>query len=1066
MSEAPFIARNVQFSGSSPGGGHGSASFDVFTGNAYLAPHHSLKKGEWVVIYDDAHELYEGEIFSVKPSVDSSGQHKFSVVCGGLISVAGQRADVSATWVHRGSEGWIRRPGTPSGLGNVNLDTGIELRISAGATEVVTGNLATNQLCAVFALDGGLSDDVISHVDCAGLYAVDVEGAKAWTWTLWANTATNAISFGLGPAWTKLVEGATGNSALWGNDGSCHYPTLGGGTWKVLALVLSSPATVPTADKFFKLTTCDIFCGGRTTKPRIDEAMVALATRTGLALTSYSEAVGGMLDDLRVGNGSAKVTVAAGLDYLAKLHAQPFEWGFWDEKTFTCKPLALAPNDSHTVVVGGNRPGLESWDVVESDEGLPDYVCVLFGNLPDKGDATLPEAWPRRIYRPALPVPADTARLNIATLDFTDRILSDVSAAAIGDNRLGAGLTAPLFGFLVDMDPFARQTAGDAPGGFATGGTVTYDGDYTVHKFTSSGNLVIPAGASATAEVLVVGGGGGGAAGGGGAGGYLSGTQIVAGTMAVTVGGGGTGVNPDTAVGGSGGFSEFGSRRSSGGGGGASINGNGVDGGSGGGGSWAYVYWAHADTVGGNASGTPATQGNRGGGNAGWHGSEPYPSGGGGGAGGVGGSATGDGAAAFGAGGIGLSNSITGSSATYAVGGVGTHSHAGNGSAAGANTGNGGGACGRSDGGGTYLGGNGGSGIVVIRYLTGFNCTTTTTGWLGSNSPADPTRLVFDGSNDYVTFYDLAALDLGSGNRSVAAWVKFNVVNAQQAIFSKMLNSGTNIGWEFRLETDGKLMAAVNQDAASVYRNAKDTAALTAGLWYHVAAVYGAGAWTLYVNGAARSISAGTAGGVPSSDNSTAACLGSRAAAALWLNGSLQRTTVWGRALTAGEVANLYGAGMAAYTRSMANGTVVLKGTCQTRKGSPVPAHHVRAGWSIQNVEAGSGQPLYVTGHSVDLADKRNALTIGVDWMEEEIGVRMGELLAVPATATEDEELPTDPEVDDPGMTDPGIIVEPPPPPPVVPPPIIPPIVPPVVPPVIPPWKPPPKPPPPPPRTR
>jgi len=134
---------------------------------------------------------------------------------------------------------------------------------------------------------------------------------------------------------------------------------------------------------------------------------------------------------------------------------------------------------------------------------------------------------------------------------------------------------------------------------------------------------------------------------------------------------------------------------------------------------------------------------------------------------------------------------------------------------------------------------------------------------------------------------------------------------------------------------------------------------------------------------------------------------------ATFLAGGLGRSTVWGRALSAAEALAAYNAGQSAFSRSLAKGTIVITGEVQDRKGAPVPAIHVRAGWGIQNLDY---QPdpalpppvLAITGHSVDLAGKRNALTIGQDWMEREIGVRMAELLAMPATPVPDE-APTDP---------------------------------------------------------
>ena len=51
----------------------------------------------------------------------------------------------------------------------------------------------------------------------------------------------------------------------------------------------------------------------------------------------------------------------------------------------------------------------------------------------------------------------------------------------------------------------------------ATGGTVTTDGDFKVHTFTSSGNFVVtnPSSSVSSIEYLIVAGGGGGGAGGG-----------------------------------------------------------------------------------------------------------------------------------------------------------------------------------------------------------------------------------------------------------------------------------------------------------------------------------------------------------------------------------------------------------------------------------------------------------------------------------------------------------------------------------------------------------------------
>ena len=232
----------------------------------------------------------------------------------------------------------------------------------------------------------------------------------------------------------------------------------------------------------------------------------------------------------------------------------------------------------------------------------------------------------------------------------------------------------------------------------ATGGTITTDGDYKVHSFTSTGNTNFVVSSTTLdygeADVLVVAGGGNGGYGassvagaGGGAGGmiYQKGYGITAGTHVVTVGAAAT-------------DSSFGSITAKAGGN-AAFGNVGASGGSG------------AGRAGGGAGAAGiAGQGYAGGQGSGTVGVSVVAGGGGGGAGGVGGNAPGP---AGGAGGAGLANSITGSSVTYATGGAGSYHNGPAGGSTAANLGNGGAGWGGGQNGG---GSAGGTGIVIIRY--------------------------------------------------------------------------------------------------------------------------------------------------------------------------------------------------------------------------------------------------------------------------------------------------------------------------------------------------------------
>ena len=269
-------------------------------------------------------------------------------------------------------------------------------------------------------------------------------------------------------------------------------------------------------------------------------------------------------------------------------------------------------------------------------------------------------------------------------------------------------------------------------------GTKTYQDigglNYTTYTFTSNGYFNVT-GDTINVSVLVIAGGGGGASGGGGAGGLIFDNEfdVSAGDYNVFIGTGGTAGSSRGAKGGNGVNSSFSTLIAVGGGGAGYIsNDDGTDGGSGGGGTGEDT----TETFGGSGI---VGQGNDGGGNGNNRGA-PYASGGGGGAGEAGANASSDaisgdggdglsftifnGTALFYAGGGGGGASVTGTAGTGGVGGGGDGTLDGIGLAGTTNTGGGGG--------GSRLnidtaGGVGGSGIVVIRYLTSLDDSPTVT---------------------------------------------------------------------------------------------------------------------------------------------------------------------------------------------------------------------------------------------------------------------------------------------------------------------------------------------------
>ena len=324
-----------------------------------------------------------------------------------------------------------------------------------------------------------------------------------------------------------------------------------------------------------------------------------------------------------------------------------------------------------------------------------------------------------------------------ATWRNTNAITNLTLRASNGSRTFDAGTTVDLYG----IKSGAQKAFG--------GNTVTTDGNYWYHTFKTSGTFLLQQPTSV--DYLVVAGGGGGNAygSGGGAGGLRSTVTATGGggslesallmspgSHTVIVGAGGSAGSTSPANSSNGSNSVFSTITSTGGGG--VLTSTGQTGGSGGGSNFVSAGYGN-----GNGGAGTAGQGFAGGASQDL---AMYPGGGGGGAGAVGTTGTygNPSGTVGGAGGVGIATSISGSSVYYAGGGGGglwynTGGYASNTGGAGgnggggrgpagagvhdaqsgtANTGGGGGGSGSSSGsaGALQQSGNGGSGIVIVRY--------------------------------------------------------------------------------------------------------------------------------------------------------------------------------------------------------------------------------------------------------------------------------------------------------------------------------------------------------------
>lgn len=462
-----------------------------------------------------------------------------------------------------------------------------------------------------------------------------------------------------------------------------------------------------------------------------------------------------------------------------------------------------------------------------------------------------------------------------------------------------------------------------------------------------------------TVEVLVVAGGGGGGGyyvgGGGGAGGLLSGSvQLTPQSYAITVGAGGAGAPLNSGTAGTNGSNSlaFGLTAIGGGGGGSyPATPTSISGGSGGGAP--YLGTSGAGTTGQGFAGGATNSG-------------PNQGGGGGGAGGVGTSTLGISPTVGPAGGPGMSSSITGTAVLYAGGGggggdiYGGSGGSGIGGAGGggptggqgaiygggaigstsgtdalANTGSGGGGAGGYST--SIKGGNGGSGIVIVRYkgsqrATGGTVTfvnghtihtfTTSGTFTPNGAPGTGTiwtdvskngnsgtlingaqynntngdSFIFDGVNDYVNCPNSSSLNV-TESITMESWIYPTAYKTSGGAGGMIV---TKLTYYMELAGSGVIRVYFYGLSSEGYHNGTINIPLNS--WSHVVGMRDKvnNSIKIYVNGILdREISSIT-GNVAS--NSVQVTIGSYTGPGYEYTGKIANTKIYNRALTALEV--------------------------------------------------------------------------------------------------------------------------------------------------------------------
>ena len=182
------------------------------------------------------------------------------------------------------------------------------------------------------------------------------------------------------------------------------------------------------------------------------------------------------------------------------------------------------------------------------------------------------------------------------------------------------------------------------------------------------------------------------------------------------------------------------------------------------------------------------------------------------------------------------------------------------------------------------------------------------------------TAFQFNGTSAYVSVPNASALN--PANLTVECWVRFDSLDStasggsppgqQYLVFKKNSRTSNFEGYALtktRLADGDHLQFGVSS-AAGLVAEAASTTLVATGVWYHVAGVRGSNFIQLYVNGV---LEKQTAVGFPQDYGSRPLFLGS--SGETWdhkLAGRLDEVSLYNRALSAGEIAAIYGAGSAA----------------------------------------------------------------------------------------------------------------------------------------------------------
>lgn len=153
-----------------------------------------------------------------------------------------------------------------------------------------------------------------------------------------------------------------------------------------------------------------------------------------------------------------------------------------------------------------------------------------------------------------------------------------------------------------------------------------------------------------------------------------------------------------------------------------------------------------------------------------------------------------------------------------------------------------------------------------------------------------------------------SGLSLGSSDFSFSLWIKIESIGGNKTLISKYKYTDNTRSYQLGIDTNGDIFLTTSSNGSDTPERIWTSANLTTATWYHIVVVKVGTSATLYING--TEISGGSGSLASSLYNTTADFrIGALATDDNLYDGIIDEVGIWARALSSGEVSELYNSG-------------------------------------------------------------------------------------------------------------------------------------------------------------